>query len=111
MDGQIDVPEGVLLRLGVPEGHVLQLDFAGGGQVPGQRFSVLKPEQLRVLQIFPHRGDIQALPVELVEHVQNAGDPLGKAAGGSKVEQKFRRAHAGGQGEPQEVGVGDAVAD
>ena len=111
VDGQIDMAEGVRVRLGVPEGHVLQADLAGGGQVPGQRFSVLKPEGLRVVQKFPHHGDVQALPVELVEHVQNAGDPLGEAAGGGEVEQEFRGAHAAGQGEPQEVGVGRAVAD
>ena len=111
MNGQIDVVKGVLLRLGVAEGHILQTDLAGGGQVPGQRLPVFKPEQLRVLPIFPHRGEVQALPVELVEHVQDAGDPLGEAAGGGEVEQELRRAHAAGQGEPQEVGVGCAVAD
>ena len=89
---------------------MLQTQFIGDVQPLFQRRAVIKAERLRVFQKLPHGGDIKALFAQFCELFQNAADPLGKAGGRPKVEQELRDRQALRQREPNQVGIGRAVA-
>ena len=75
-----------------------------------QRRSLLKCKGLWPLQKLPQIGQFQALAVEGGNLLHDALHPLGKAADSGKVQQELGGGQSLGQGHPDEVGVGAAVA-
>ena len=101
--------EDVLFGPRVAVADVLQRDFVPLPVVLRERIAFSEVEGLRPVEELPDGGDVQALPVEGGEFAEDAGDPLGKAADRPEVEEEFRRGQPLGEGQPEEVGVGDAV--
>ena len=76
----------------------------------GDGRAVRKTEGLGQVQIFLDGGQVEALFAKGGALLQNAGDPAGKAGEGRKVEQELAGRQPVGKGQPDEIGVGDAVA-
>ena len=102
--------DGVLLRAGVPVADPFELQLIGGIQPLFQREAVLKAERFRIFEKFPHGGDIETLLVQFCKLFQNAADPLGKTGGRTEIEQELRDRQALFQCQPNQVGIGRAVA-
>ena len=102
--------EGVLLRAGVAEGHVPELQGVAPRRVPRYVWCLLEAEGLFLLQELPGLGEVQGLLAEDGEVGEDAVDPPGKAADGGEVEQEGRGAEIPLPHLPDEPGVSRAVA-
>ena len=84
-------------------------EYIGQSQVKDNLSIFIKAAAARH-EALDHVLDVQALLLQGGEPGQDAGDPLGKAGGRPKVEQKLGRRQALAQGDPEQVGVGRPVA-
>ena len=87
---------------------MLQFQFVGIRL--GDRCAALKPEGLRVVQKFPHLGNVKAFLVQLLRRLQNAHDPSGEGGHRSKIQDKFRHAQGIPERHMEQIGIGDAVS-
>ena len=104
---QVKIVDGILLRPGVAEGHMLQLQLAGIRL--GNGHAALKPEGFRVVQKFPHLRNVKAFLVQLLRRLQNAHDPGGEGGHRGKIQDKFRHAQRIPERHVEQVSIGDAV--
>ena len=104
---QVKVVDGILLRAGVAEGHMLQLQFVGIRL--GNRRPTLEPERLRIFQKFPHLRKVKAFLMQLLRRLQNAHDPCGEGGHRSKIQDKLRHTQRIPKRQMEEVRVGNAV--
>ena len=80
------------------------------GAALGDGLAACKAEGLGQVQVFLDAGQVQALLPQGGGLLQNAGDPGGKAAEGREVEQKLGSRQILGNGQLDQIEVGDAVA-
>ena len=107
---QADVVQRVLLRAGVAERDVLQLDRIRLCGVRLERLAVLKAERLGRFGIGADTVEIQTEAVQLGKAREDAGHPGREAADRREVQQEFGGGQAVLQRQEQQIGVGRAVA-
>ena len=110
MERQVNMGQGVMVRAGVAEAHVPQLQGIQMIFLHGQRLAVPEAKQLRLLHELPQGGKVQALPVEGPQSGEDARHPLGEAADRREVQHERRRRQLSPQGHGDEQAVGRAVA-
>ena len=110
MERQVDMGQRVVVRAGVAEAHVPELQGIQMILLHGQRLAVPEAKQLRLLRELPQGGKVQALPVEGPQSGEDARHPLGEAADRREVQHERRRRQLSPQGHGNEQAVGRAVA-
>ena len=86
-NGQVEIMNRILFRVGIAERDLFQLYFATSRQIR-DRHTALKTEGFRDIQIFPDRVEVKALLTQRGKLIQNTGNPCCEAADSREIQQE-----------------------